>query len=96
MLRTQIWTEFLDYDPDSACGRRTTSTLLGKAGMVVLEGWMSGLVEGAGGGALSYGRPCDLVLLPGALFQELSRAQLKLLRVFKSEFAVAGLPDEAL
>ena len=23
-------TEFLDYDPDSACGRRTTSTLLGK------------------------------------------------------------------
>ncbi|CAJ1457544.1 unnamed protein product [Effrenium voratum] len=30
VLRTQIWTEFLDYDPDSACGRRTTSTLLGK------------------------------------------------------------------
>lgn len=29
VLRTQVWTEFLDYAPDSACGRRTTSTLLG-------------------------------------------------------------------
>ena len=24
-------TEFLDYDPDLACGRRTTSTMIGKA-----------------------------------------------------------------
>merc|ERR1711920_986662 len=31
VLRTQIWTEFLDSDPDLACGRRTTSTLVGKA-----------------------------------------------------------------
>eukprot|EP00434_Breviolum_minutum_P001590 symbB.v1.2.001404.t2/scaffold75.1/size348941/10 len=30
VLRTQIWTEFLDYDPDLACGRRTTSTMIGK------------------------------------------------------------------
>lgn len=30
VLRTQLWTEFLDYDPDFACGRRTTSTLVGK------------------------------------------------------------------
>jgi len=30
VLRTQLWTEFLDYDPDLACGRRTTSTLVGK------------------------------------------------------------------
>jgi 4-hydroxybenzoate polyprenyltransferase len=30
VLRTQLWTEFLDYDPDSACNRRTTSTLVGK------------------------------------------------------------------
>jgi 1,4-dihydroxy-2-naphthoate octaprenyltransferase len=37
VLRTQLWTEFLDYGPDSACGRRTTSVLLGKA-------WSKGLV----------------------------------------------------
>eukprot|EP00933_Yihiella_yeosuensis_P030816 TRINITY_DN24391_c0_g1_i1.p2 TRINITY_DN24391_c0_g1~~TRINITY_DN24391_c0_g1_i1.p2 ORF type:complete len:113 (-),score=17.09 TRINITY_DN24391_c0_g1_i1:75-413(-) len=30
VLRTQLWTEFLDFDPDHACGRRTTSTLIGK------------------------------------------------------------------
>eukprot|EP00747_Dinoflagellata_sp_TGD_P162766 gnl/TRDRNA2_/TRDRNA2_180741_c0_seq1.p1 gnl/TRDRNA2_/TRDRNA2_180741_c0~~gnl/TRDRNA2_/TRDRNA2_180741_c0_seq1.p1 ORF type:complete len:304 (-),score=41.96 gnl/TRDRNA2_/TRDRNA2_180741_c0_seq1:62-973(-) len=29
VLRTQVWTELLDHDPDAACGRRTTSTLLG-------------------------------------------------------------------
>lgn len=29
VLRTQLWTEFLDYGPDAACGRRTTSTLVG-------------------------------------------------------------------
>jgi len=29
VLRTQLWTEFLDYEPDLACGRRTTSTLVG-------------------------------------------------------------------
>jgi len=47
VLRTQIWTEFLDYDPDSACGRRTTSTLLGKAlskALVVVLLAMEGLV----------------------------------------------------
>jgi len=31
VLRTQLWTELLDYEPDLACGRRTTSTLVGKA-----------------------------------------------------------------
>mmetsp|Transcript_62161 Transcript_62161/g.189827 ORF Transcript_62161/g.189827 Transcript_62161/m.189827 type:complete len:326 (-) Transcript_62161:58-1035(-) len=30
VLRTQLWTEYLDYDPDLSCGRRTTSTLVGK------------------------------------------------------------------
>jgi len=30
VLRTQLWTEFLDYEPDLACGRRTTSTLVGR------------------------------------------------------------------
>jgi len=30
VLRTQVWTELLDYEPDSKCGRRTTSTLLGQ------------------------------------------------------------------
>mmetsp|Transcript_83247 Transcript_83247/g.193377 ORF Transcript_83247/g.193377 Transcript_83247/m.193377 type:complete len:312 (-) Transcript_83247:148-1083(-) len=30
VLRTQLWTEFLDYEPDFACGRRTTSTLVGR------------------------------------------------------------------
>lgn len=30
VLRTQLWTEFLDYEPDAACGRRTTSTLVGR------------------------------------------------------------------
>jgi len=30
VLRTQLWTEFLDFDPDAACNRRTTSTLIGK------------------------------------------------------------------
>lgn len=30
VLRTQLWTEFLDFDPDAACGRRTTSTMVGK------------------------------------------------------------------
>mmetsp|Transcript_73480 Transcript_73480/g.226862 ORF Transcript_73480/g.226862 Transcript_73480/m.226862 type:complete len:303 (+) Transcript_73480:70-978(+) len=30
VLRTQLWTEFLDYEPDLACNRRTTSTLVGK------------------------------------------------------------------
>jgi len=30
VLRTQLWTEFLDYEPDTKCGRRTTSTLLGR------------------------------------------------------------------
>lgn len=36
VLRTQLWTEFLDYEPDLACGRRTTSTLVGKAWSKVL------------------------------------------------------------
>lgn len=30
VLRTQVWTELLDYEPDSKCGRRTTSTLVGQ------------------------------------------------------------------
>jgi len=30
VLRTQLWTEFLDYEPDLACNRRTTSTLVGR------------------------------------------------------------------
>eukprot|EP00913_Durusdinium_trenchii_P035945 g33632.t1 len=49
VLRTQIWTgtEFLDYDPDAACGRRTTSTLLGKdlsKALVVILLALEGLV----------------------------------------------------
>mmetsp|Transcript_7452 Transcript_7452/g.20123 ORF Transcript_7452/g.20123 Transcript_7452/m.20123 type:complete len:187 (+) Transcript_7452:388-948(+) len=39
VLRTQLWTEFLDYEPDSACNRRTTSTLVGKF-------WSKALVVG--------------------------------------------------
>jgi len=30
VLRTQLWTELLDYEPDAKCNRRTTSTLVGK------------------------------------------------------------------
>lgn len=30
VLRTQLWTELLDYEPDHKCGRRTTSTLVGQ------------------------------------------------------------------
>jgi len=36
VLRTQIWTELLDYAPDAACGRRTTSTLVGERASQVL------------------------------------------------------------
>jgi len=36
VLRTQLWTEFLDYEPDLACGRRTTSTLVGRTGSKAL------------------------------------------------------------
>jgi len=36
VLRTQLWTELLDYDPDAKCGRRTTSTLVGKRWSKVL------------------------------------------------------------
>lgn len=36
VLRTQLWTEFLDFDPDFAAGRRTTSTLVGKTWSKVL------------------------------------------------------------
>lgn len=30
VLRTQVWTELLDFEPDSAVNRRTTSTLIGR------------------------------------------------------------------
>jgi len=36
VLRTQLWTEYLDYQPDLACHRRTTSTLVGKTWSKVL------------------------------------------------------------
>jgi len=43
VLRTQLWTEFLDFEPDAACGRRTTSTLIGKAASKALVVILLGL-----------------------------------------------------
>mmetsp|Transcript_40179 Transcript_40179/g.129031 ORF Transcript_40179/g.129031 Transcript_40179/m.129031 type:complete len:318 (+) Transcript_40179:67-1020(+) len=36
VLRTQLWTELLDYEPDAKCNRRTTSTLVGKTWSKIL------------------------------------------------------------